>query len=487
MSAEHLLDRPHDRVPTGGGIDRLAANPPSEPTAPSFRASANTSLVPPAPSTVDGTGLTRLALSDHVMKAMLQHGLQHLQDLAAHTKLPPSVIDEVLQPLRREALVETRRRGATDGDISYDLTQLGRARAGEALTRCQYTGPAPVPLDAYIVQTQLQSVANMRVSEAALDAALSGVVLRDDVREQLGAALNSRRAVMLYGPPGAGKSYLCHKIAAVMHGPVAIPHAIDVGGEIIRVFDPLVHRPLGGERAASTHSALDMRAREDQRWVVCARPVVITGGELTLEMLDLVYDARAGYYQAPPHVKANNGLYLVDDLGRQLVTPRQLLNRWIVPMEMRHDYLMLRNGNKFKLPFDTALFFSTNLAPTDVADEAFLRRIGYKILIGEMPLDRYRRIFDEVCVELGVKANASAFDSLIQNYHEREHKPRLACYPRDLVRQVVDHAAYHGQVAELSPAMLDWAWHNYFASRTDSASSGASPTNPTARSAGDTR
>ncbi len=432
-------------------------------------------LLPPTPRDVEGTGLNRVNLSELVLKIMLQHGLQHLQDLAQHLKLSPTVVDDVLQPLRREALVETRRRGATDGDVIFDLTQQGRVRAQDALGRSQYTGPAPVPLDSYIVQVQLQSVSTMPITEQSLERALKGVVLHDEVREQLGAALNSHRAVMLYGLPGAGKSYLCHKLAGVMAGAVAIPYAIDVEGEIIRVFDPLVHQPIN-QGGLGRVSQLDIRDRGDERWVVCSRPVVITGGELTLEMLDLVYDPRAGYYQAPPHVKANNGLFLVDDLGRQLVTPRQLLNRWIVPMEMRHDYLMLRNGNKFRLPFDTALFFSTNLSPSDVADEAFLRRIGYKIHVGEMPLDRYRAIFDGVCQELGVAGGDAAFATLVDDHHTKHGKPLLACYPRDIVRQVLDYATYHGRKAELTPQMLDWAWHNYFASRLPTRS--AAPLSP---------
>ncbi len=366
-------------------------------------------VVPPAPRSLDATGLPQLLLADLVMKVMLQHGLQHLQDLAQHLKLTPSVVDEVLQPLRREALVETRRRGTNDGDVTFDLTQQGRARAGDALTRSQYSGPAPVPLSAYLVQVQMQSLGAAPITEGALDQALHGVVLRSDVREQLGAALNSRRAVMLYGPPGAGKSYLCHKLAGVMSGHVAVPHAIEVGGEIIRMFDPLVHHPVAYPRHGAPPTRWMFGHASDDRWMLCRRPVVITGGELTLDMLDLVYDARAGYYQAPPHFKANNGLFLVDDLGRQLVTPRQLLNRWIVPMESRYDFLMLRNGNKFRIPFDTSLFFSTNMAPSEVADEAFLRRIGYKIYIGDLPLDSYRQIFDDVCTEYSVKVDSKGF------------------------------------------------------------------------------
>jgi DNA-binding MarR family transcriptional regulator len=453
----NTLQHPSTSAARGAMDDRAQNERPSAPQ----RSADN--LLPPAARTVEATGLSRLSLSELVLKVMQQHGLQHLQDLANHLKLTPSVIEEVLQPMRKEALVETRRRGATDGDVLYDLTLQGRARAADALTRSQYSGPAPVTLDAYIVQTQLQSISTAPVTEAALNRALQGVVLRPDVREQLGAALNSRRAVMLYGAPGAGKTYLCQKLTAVMGGAIAIPHAIDVGGEIIRIYDPLVHKLAVTARPRTNN--LDLHGRDDARWLVCERPVVVTGGELTLEMLDLVYDHRSGYYQAPPHFKANNGLFLVDDLGRQLVTPRQLLNRWIVPMESRFDYLTLRNGNKFRIPFDTSLFFSTNLAPSEVADEAFLRRIGYKIHVGALPLDQYRQVFNDVCAEYGVATDSNTFDALIHHYHQPQQRPLLACYPRDLVRQVLDHATYHGRQAALTPDMLDWAWHNYFATR----------------------
>ena len=234
------------------------------------------------------------------------------------------------------------------------------------------------------------------------------------------------------------------------------------GGEIVRVYDPLVHRPARQD-AAAPRSSLDLRQRLDERWVLCERPVVISGGELTLEMLDLVFDPRAGYYQAPPHFKANNGLFLVDDLGRQLVTPRQLLNRWIVPMAQRRDFLMLRNGAKFQIPFDTLLFFSTNLHPSQVADEAFLRRIGYKIRVGELTRDEYRIVLGEACTQYGVPYTEQAFEALVDGLHGRSGRPLLACYPRDLVSQIADSAAYRGERPALTPAQLEWAWDNYFA------------------------
>lgn len=420
-------------------------------------------VLPAAPRTPADTGLPQQLLAELLLKVMHQHGLTHVQELAAHLKLPVAVLEALFTQLRRDTLVEVRRRGALDGDVIYDLTQAGRARAAEALTRNLYCGPAPVSLEEYAARVQAQSVGRMGVTQAHLQQVLADVVVRDDVRDQFGAAMNSRRAIMVYGPAGSGKTYLCEQMARLLTGHVAIPHAIDVGGEIIRFFDPLLHKPVAGRSAAPT--SLDVRQRSDERWVLCERPVVVTGGELTLEMLDLVFDPRAGFYHAPPHFKANNGLFLVDDLGRQLVTPRQLLNRWVIPMEHRHDYLMLRNGSKFRIPFDTLLFFSSNLRPAEIADEAFLRRIGYKIFVGEVALDAYRRIMREVCAEFAVPYADDAFERLIVEYHCRHGRPLLACTPRDLISQIADYAAYCGATPSLAPELLDWAWHNHFASR----------------------
>jgi hypothetical protein len=416
---------------------------------------------PPAPRTIEETGLSQLLLVELLLKAMQQHGLTHLHELSAHLKLGVALLDALFTSLRKELLVEVKSRGALDGDVTYELTQAGRTRADEALARNRYSGAAPVPLGAYAARVRAQSIAGMGVSRAQMEQGLADVVLRPEVRDQLGAAMNSHRAIMLYGPAGAGKTYLCEKMARLLTGHIAVPHAVEVGGEIIRVYDPLVHRPAHQESAAS--ASLDARHRTDARWVLCERPMVVTGGELTLEMLDLVFDPRAGYYQAPPHFKANGGLFLVDDLGRQLVTPRQLLNRWILPMEHRHDYLMLRNGSKFQIPFDTLLFFSTNLAPAEVADEAFLRRIGYKIFVGELPVDEYRRIFRDACAKCRVPYSELAFEHLLEEYHLLTGRPLLACYPRDLVSQVADYAAYIGQEPRLEPGSLHRAWHNYFA------------------------
>lgn len=420
--------------------------------------------LPPAPLRTEDTGLPPMLLHELVLKAMRQHSLSSLRQLSRHLKLGTMLLESLLTQLRREALVEVPHRGALAGDVHYQLTQTGHQRALDALSRSLYSGAAPVPLSAYVQRVQAQSVADMGLTRERFEQAMASVVMQPELRQQLGAAMKSRRAKLLYGPPGAGKTFLCERMASLLQGAVAVPHAVEVHGEIISLFDPLVHRAL--PEAAQESAQLYDTCRSDARWVLCDRPVVVTGGELTLEMLDLVFDARSGFYHAPPHFKANNGLLLVDDLGRQLVTPRQLLNRWIVPMEQHHDHLMLRNGIKFRIPFDTLLFFSTNLRPEDIGDEAFLRRIGYKIFVGPVPAEDYRHILRQSCEQYGVPYDDAAFERLLSEMHQAEGRPLMPCYPRDLVSQIVDFANYNGLKPELSPRLLKWAWSNYFAKGT---------------------
>jgi SpoVK/Ycf46/Vps4 family AAA+-type ATPase len=248
----------------------------------------------------------------------------------------------------------------------------------------------------------------------------------------------------------------------MLKGSIAVPHAIVVGNDVIQIFDPLVHQPVASAPAST--SGIDRESLSDGRWIRCERPVVLSGGELRLSMLDLDYDEATRFYQAPPHVKANNGIYIVDDLGRQLVSPRDLMNRWVVPLDRRKDYLSLRTGHKFAVPFDVVVVFSTNLRPADLVDEAFLRRLGYKIHLGPMSEDEYRSIFKGVCAELGISFAEEMFQYLLRHHHDREDKPRLACYPRDILSQLRDFAVYEGGLPQLTTDNLDRAWHNYFIS-----------------------
>jgi hypothetical protein len=418
-------------------------------------------LLPPAPKSVEDTGLHLLFLVELAAKVLFLRGRSRLTDLAQHLRLPATVIETVLTFMRTERICEIARRGETDGDVHYNLTEQGRVRAAEYLQRSQYSGAAPVSLDAYTKQIERQAIGRMRVTLPDVERAFDGLVVKPALREQLGAAMNSGRAMFLYGPAGSGKTFLAEQLLRLLNGHVAVPHAICVDNEVIQLFDPLVHEPC--EAAAGSQASLYRHLQTDARWVLCRRPVSLTGGELTLDMLNLYFDETTRFYQAPPHVKANNGLFIIDDLGRQLVSAQQLMNRWIVPMDRGHDYQALHNGYKFAIPFDVILVFSTNMMPREVADEAFLRRLGYKIHIGPLDEDEYRRVFESVCEQNGVPYSEGAFQYLLREHHAKDGKPLLACYPRDLVRQIRDFAVFRNVSAELTSDSLDWAWRNYFA------------------------
>lgn len=417
------------------------------------------SALPVAPHTPEETGLEFAFLVELLAKIFYVRGQMRLSDLVDHVKLLPGVLEPVLQFMRAEKLCEVIRRGETEGATTYALTDLGRARAEDFRRRSHYAGPAPVSLQAYVKQIQSQSVARMGVTRERLQRAFAGVVVRETLLEQFGAAMNSGRAIFIYGPAGSGKTYIAERLVRLLSGAIAVPHAITVGGEVIQVFDALSHEPV--RPAEGGASGLDRGTSEDARWVLCRRPVVMTGAELTLAMVDLDFDERTRFYHAPPQVKANNGLFILDDLGRQLVTAQDLMNRWIVPLDRRIDYLALHTGQKFMVPFDVIVVFSSNLRPAELADEAFLRRLGYKIHVGELEPAEYGAIFRQVCGETGIPYDEDALAHLLER-HDREARPLLACLPRDVLGQVSDYARFHGVKAEMSRELLDWAWDNYF-------------------------
>ena len=416
--------------------------------------------VPPAPRNLEETGLAFLSLVELLSKILFLRGQLRLVDLSAHIKLPASILEKLLAFMRTERLCEVVRRGGTDGDVDYQLTDAGRVRATGYLARNQYAGAAPVSLDAYAQNVARQSIRGMRVTRQDVVRGFDGVIVTPHVRDQFGAAMNSGRAIFLHGPAGSGKTFIAEHLHGLLHGNVAIPHAITVDDEIIQVFDPFVHTPVPA--GAAPGNALERKVPRDARWVECERPVAITGGELTLAMLDLEFDRSAGYYRAPPHLKANNGILIVDDLGRQLVSPRELMNRWIVPLDRHRDYLTFHSGYKFMVPFDVVLIFSTNLKPADLADPAFMRRLGHKIYVGALTEEEYKAIFRQVCDEFGIGYVETVFEHLLHNHHQRKQRPLLACYPRDLLGQVRDFARYEGAEPLLTPQAIDRAWDNYF-------------------------
>lgn len=419
-------------------------------------------VLPRAPRTIEETGLPFLFLVELAAKVLFLRGQVRLVELSRHLKLTVSVLDSLIVFMRAEKLCEVTRRGGsgTDADLTYKLTDAGRIRAAEFMSRNAYSGPAPVTLAAYCAQVEAQSVAQMRIMREHVANAFDDIVVSSTVLEKLGTAMNSRRAIFVHGQAGSGKTYLAERLAGLLKGNISVPYAIAVDGEVVQIYDPIVHRAVDG--AAESTDTFDRRMVLDARWVRAMRPAVLTGGELMLDMLDLKFDPGTRFYQAPPHLKANNGIFIIDDLGRQRCSATELMNRWIVPMDRHIDYLSLHTGYKFLVPFDVIVVFSSNVPPEQLTDGAFLRRLGYKIHVGPLAEAQYQRIFSQVCEQYGVAYSGDAFHYLLHEHHYKEGRPLLACYPRDILVQVRDLALYEGRVPSLDERVIDWAWNNYF-------------------------
>jgi predicted ATPase with chaperone activity len=427
--------------------------------------------IPPEPTSIAETGLSMGFLTDLVLKTIYFSGQINGAKLAEATCLPfLNVLDRVLEFLKLEEYVDIigAKGGFSERSFEYVIATKGRIKVHEVLDRSQYAGPAPVPLNEYIAMVQRQSVGNLVIEKRMIQEALNHLVIAERLLDKIGPAANSARSLFLYGPAGNGKTVIAEALAGMLGGLVLIPHAVEVDGQVIKIFDPLNHdvaattayvepEPTSPFGVSSAPVALP-----DRRWLVCKRPHVTTGGELLLEQLELIFDPIAKVYEAPYQLKANGGLFLIDDFGRQQCRPQDLLNRWIVPLEKKIDFLALQNGKKLAMPFDVLIVFSTNLSPKDLVDEAFLRRIRHKIEVGDPSPQEYRTIFQRVCKAKQIPYNDEGLRYLIQEHYIKAGRPLRAVHPRDLSDQIIDEAKYRGVPPAMTRELIDRACEAYF-------------------------
>ncbi len=425
------------------------------------------SFLPPPINRIEDTGLSALWLQDLALKILYFQGYLTGFKIAEAMALPFSgSVDQILDSLKRDKLIEVRssQMGLGEGAYLYAITGAGIIRAREALDRSQYAGPAPVPLDVYNDSIRRQSRARITVTARVMRKVLSALTFNEKTFHQLGPAVNSGTSIFIYGPPGNGKTSVARSIGnLILSQTMYIPFSIFVEGQVITLYDSVNHQ-LAPEEENDGTAPGGMRGsmRRDPRWVRIRRPFIVVGGELTLAGLDLVFDDTLKYYEAPYQVKANGGIFLIDDFGRQQVRPRDLLNRWIVPLENRIDYLSMHTGRKIEVPFDVLVMFSTNLPPKDLVDEAFLRRLRHKIEIGDPTYDEYREIFRKVAGEKGVGYSDEGLAYLLQEWYIKPNRKIRASHARDLCDQIVDISRYLSIEPTMTRELIDQAAESYF-------------------------
>jgi len=421
--------------------------------------------IPPAPDTLADTGLSPDAVRDLILKVLYVQGGRTAHYLSEFLRLPFAIVDDELLTLQQRRFIEVRgTTGPNRASYLLDLAGDGRDRAKEALEASQYVGAAPVPLSQYTAWIEAQSIQNAHVTQESLKAGFSHLVLNHSLFDILGPAVNSSKSIFLYGHPGNGKTAIAEAISRLLGGVLYLPFAVDVDGQIMLVHDPVHHEDVESEGDAVGRDSLWLRSGPsyDRRYARIKRPVVLTGGELTLDQLDLRYDQFTKLYQAPFQVKANGGVLIVDDFGRQRVPPRDLLNRWIVPLEKRIDYLTLHTGGKFPVPFDCLLIFATNLDPAELVEEAFLRRIHYKIPVVDPTREQYEEIFRRCCEGAGLAYSQETVAYVFEEFYDKKGIPPRGCHPRDLIAHVGDISKYWEVPPQLTKDLIDRACRSYF-------------------------
>jgi predicted ATPase with chaperone activity len=411
---------------------------------------------PAEPQTLEETGLSPVVVETLIIKYLLQVGSASGREIAARLCVPYRILEDMLLALRSRQFVQHKGQSALS-DYFYALTDLGADRARAASKACAYVGPAPVPLDDYIVSVDAQTIRAEVVRRPQLEDAFADVMVEPSTMELLGPAINSGAGLFLYGAPGNGKTTIAKRITRCLGQHLWIPQTIVEDGQMIKLFDASFHEPV-----RQSDSSLLKSAGHDARWIKVRRPTVVVGGELTMDSLEIRHDPITNVSEASLQMKSNGGCLLIDDFGRQRIEPSELLNRWIVPLENRHDFLTLATGKKIQVPFEQLIIFSTNLEPKDLADDAFLRRIPYKIEIGDPSIEEFRRLFQAACESLGCPFQPQAVDYLVQTHYRPHNRPLRRCQPRDLLQQVANYCAFNGAPLQLSPQLLDRVVKSYF-------------------------
>jgi hypothetical protein len=420
--------------------------------------------IPTEPLDIPSSGIDELELMSLMLKLIYMNRLETCREFIDAIKLPYPIVAELTKMAIDRKLI--RILGShTDNplDMSYAFTDEGKRWTVDALEQLRYVGPAPVAIEEFNYRVNLQKLTNELVSFQRIRKGLGDLTFDDSMIEQCGPGINSGRAMLLYGPPGNGKTSVAHSLGSVYNDVIYVPYAISVEGQIIRFFDPSMHVPVRrqDDNKGDDISVSFVRSQElDMRWVPCRRPFVVTGGELTLDMLDLRYDENAHFYEAPLHVKALGGTFVIDDFGRQLVSPTHLLNRWIVPLENRIDYMKLHTGKSFSIPFEELVIFSTNLEPEDLMDTAFLRRLPYKIEVGAPSPENYKRIFQKECARQGMQLTDQVFDFIVEKLQNEKQLDLAGFQPRFIVDQIVATCRFMGESPHFEPRFIEYALNN---------------------------
>ena len=419
---------------------------------------------PPQPKTLAETGLTLVMMRDILLKTMFRMNLDLVSDLSRAIALPVALCQELVDLARQQRLLTakgTLNAGANSSEMSYELTDAGKARALDALSQSEYYGALPVPLDAYSAQMKRQSVRDIKLTRTELMKGMGHLILPSDLISNLGPAVTSGRSILMYGPPGNGKSSISNGIRAALGDKIYIPRAIEYSGQVITVYDPIVHS--AAEASVDDPNALRRTGnRYDNRYVYCDRPSVITGGELTLDMLDLKYNPTARTYQAPLQLKASGGIFIVDDLGRQAEPPQKLVNRWIVPLEESRDILALQSGEKFTVPFDTLVIFSTNFHPNDIFDGAALRRIFFKIKIDGPNQEMFLKIFAMMAKKRKMPLDEATLIHMLKTKYPTINNNFANYQPTFLIDQMIAVCDFEDIPYQMTPDLIDRAWANMF-------------------------